>query len=368
MHTLNSAANSIGGLKEFEKYYLADSPERWLLVCGKVYEFLPQKVKDMIEKYKGNCVVFDEFSSNPTYETILKGLDRFRAADCSLIVAIGGGSAIDVAKCIKLFYGVKYPDSYLKNRSGVDYKKIQDIGLIAIPTTAGTGSESTKYAVFYYNGEKQSIEDEIIIPDIAILEPTVLKTLPVYQKKCTLLDALCQGIESWWSLRSTDESRKYSEMAVENIILYYKKYIYDNDDEAVGQIMLAANYAGRAINIAQTTAAHAMSYKITSLFKIPHGHAVAICLPFVWKYIVSHISDCVDSRGEKYLKSVFEKIPIDVDWFEELMKELDMPAPVSQNRDKDIEILTSSVNPVRLKNNPIALSTAALHEMYERII
>lgn len=74
----------------------------------------------------------------------------------------------------------------------------------------------------------------------AILEPSVLKTLPLYQKKCTMMDALCQGIESWWSVNSTEESYEYSRKTIELIMANWRKYIFENDDEAATQIMLAA--------------------------------------------------------------------------------------------------------------------------------
>ena len=287
---------------------------------------------------------------------------------CTLIVAVGGGSTIDVAKCIKLFYGTENPLTYLTDRAGVDYGKINDINLVALPTTAGTGSESTKHAVIYYNDQKQSIGDSAIIPDIAILDSAVLRTLPLAQKKATMFDALCQGIESWWSVNSDDESKGYSKTAVETVISEYKAYIFDNDGQAAAKILYASNCAGRAINITQTTAAHAMSYKITSLYNLPHGHAVALCLPVVWEYMLDNISLCIDRRGQEYLRNIFNEIPIDVSGFKALMNELQMRSPTAAERDKEIDILTQSVNPVRLKNNPVYLSNEVLRDMYERII
>jgi alcohol dehydrogenase class IV len=255
--------------------------------------------------------------------------------------------------------------NYLKQE-----KKDTGIPLIAIPTTAGTGSESTKHAVIYYEGKKQSISHPSIVPDIAILEPSSLKTLPVYQKKCTMLDALCQGIESWWSVNSNDESIGYSKKAVQMIIDNWKAYIFDNTDEAAVKIMEAANYAGRAINITATTAAHAMSYKITSMYNLPHGHAVAVCMPEVWGYMLDHTDDCIDSRGADYLRNTLSDISemFSLDSFKQLMTDLAMEYPVSTNKDADVNLLTESVNPVRLKNNPVALESKVLHEMYERIV
>lgn len=342
--------------------------KKFLLVCDSAYEYLP--IKKELEDITVPYIKFCDFTFNPLYEDVCKGVQKFQSKSCDAIVAIGGGSAMDVAKCIKLFSKMNPNECYLLQ----EYKDTE-IPLIAVPTTAGTGSESTRYAVIYYNGEKQSVTHESIIPDYAILEPKVLRTLPDYQKKCTLLDALCQGIESFWSVNSTKESMEYSKTAIELIMQNKDAYINENLMEAAEKIMLAANYAGRAINITQTTAAHAMSYKLTSLYGIPHGHAVAVCLPKVWEYMQKHIEDCIDVRGKEYLFAVFKEIAkamgqkdieSAIQYFENILWEFRMPKPLY--RKKDLEILTSSVNVVRLKNNPVALTEEVLYELYQSIM
>ncbi len=335
--------------------------KKFLLVRDSAYDYL--KIKAFFDRFPH--VEFSEFTPNPLYEQVCKGVALFNREQCEGIVAVGGGSTIDVAKCIKL---------YCKMDSSVNYLRQEPfdtgITLIAVPTTAGTGSESTRHAVIYYEGAKQSISHTSIVPDYAVLEPSVLKTLPVYQKKCTMLDALCQAIESWWSVNSTEESKSYSRKAIAAVTKNWEAYIFDNDGEAAAQIMEAANYAGRAINITATTAAHAMSYKITSLYRFPHGHAVAVCMPEVWKYILEHTEDCADSRGSEYLRSTMEEISgmISLDQFKTMLEKMEMKAPEAADKAADLEVLAQSVNPVRLKNNPVALRTDVLKEMYRRIV
>jgi alcohol dehydrogenase class IV len=192
-----------------------------------------------------------------------------------------------------------------------------------------------------------------------------------------MMDALCQGIESWWSVNSTEESYEYSRKTIELIMANWRKYIFDNDDEAAANIMLGANYSGRAINITATTAAHAMSYKITSLYKLPHGHAVAINLPVIWKYMLCHMEKCIDLRGKEYLAGIFQSVATSMDSqtpaeaiskFRGMLVDMDIQNPVSANHTSDISILASSVNPVRLKNNPIELDFQAIKELYETIV
>lgn len=341
-----------------------------LLVCDSSFPYL--NIKDDIENMGVPHVVFDQFTPNPLYEDVCKGVDLFQITKCDTILAVGGGSSMDVAKCIKLYWKMKKDRLYLE-------QEYTDTGvkLVAIPTTAGTGSESTRYAVIYYDGKKQSVTHDSIIPDVAILEPKVLKTLPLYQKKCTMLDALCQGIESWWSVNSTDESKEYSKIAVETIMKWWREYIFENTDESAGHIMEAANYAGRAICITQTTAPHAFSYKITSLYKLPHGHAVAVGLPRIWKYMLDNPEKCIDSRDTDYLANVFSDIaksiggdtPVEaIDLFVSLLQEMDIQDPIGTDRETELKILSESVNPIRLKNNPIEFDFEAINSLYEKIV
>jgi len=320
---------------------------RILLVCGKSFDRL-----DIAPEIKAlQPVRFGDFAPNPVYEDICKGVELYRKENCDAILAVGGGSAMDVAKCIKLFSGMNSDENYLK-------QPFADTGILlaAIPTTAGTGSESTRHAVIYYKGEKQSVSHPSLVPDVACLIPSVLKDLPVYQKKCTLLDALGQAIESWWSVSATEESIGYSRIAIELIRKHWKTYIETGED--ADKILLAANYAGRAINITATTAAHAMSYKLTSLYGIPHGHAVGLCLPEVW----------AEMKDEPKLQHIFAAFPVDLAWVRQLLKNLGMEYPASRNREQELDILTASVNPVRLKNNPVMLEKDTLRAMYERIV
>ena len=347
------------------------------VVCDSSYPFL--NIKSDIEDMGQPHVLFSDFTPNPLYEQVCKGIDLFQITKCDSILAVGGGSAIDVAKCIKLAVLAKEGNASLipplvSTRVECDGSKIP---FIAIPTTAGTGSESTHNAVMYYEGAKQTVTNDGVLPDYAILEPSVLKTLPLYQKKCTMMDALCQGIESWWSVNSTEESYEYSCKTIELIMANWRKYIFENDNEAAAQIMLAANYGGKAINITATTAAHAMSYKITSLYKLPHGHAVAVCLPEIWEYMIGHMEKCLDNRGQDYLNGIFNDIanamggetPSDaIILFREMMKEMELANPESSNRDEELNVLSTSVNPVRLKNNPVELSKDTIYRLYNEII
>ncbi|WP_322174434.1 phosphonoacetaldehyde reductase [Acutalibacter caecimuris] len=335
--------------------------KKFFLVHDSAYNNL--KIKAFFDEF--SHVDFCGFTSNPLYEQACKGVELFNKSKCELIVAVGGGSTIDVAKCIKLYCRMDSSVNYF-NQENFD----SGVTLIAIPTTAGSGSESTSHAVIYYEGLKQSISHASILPNCAVLEPSVLDTLPIYQKKCTMLDALCQAIESWWSLNSTDKSRGYARKAILTIKENWEDYIFGNSNSVAEKILDAANYAGRAINITATTSAHAMSYMITSIYKIPHGHAVALCMREVWNYTLNHMNACIDRRGEKYFKDTLDHIAtiIDLSYYTSMICKMGMNNPKSINRDAELDILVRLVNPERLRNNPISFSNEAIRDMYLRIV
>lgn len=356
--------------KEIEKILNAKGCKKYLLVCGSSFKntFMMEYLQGLQTEFS----VFSGFTPNPDYSEVCAGVAQFNNEDCDAIIAAGGGSAIDVAKCIKLFCRMNPTQNFLEQEF-TDTK----IPLIAVPTTAGTGSESTRFSVIYYKGEKQSVHHDNIVPDFAILEPRFLKTLPVYQKKCTMMDALCQAIESWWSVHSTDESKRYAKNAIELIVKYGDEYIFDNTDKAAEKIMQASNLAGQAINITATTAPHAMSYKLTSLYGLPHGHSVAISLLRVWNYMINHPELCTDKRGKDYLIKTFSDIGVSLganshqnpaSVFGSILDKYKIADPVSQNKDRDLSVLASSVNVERLGNNPVSLSYDALCGLYDSIL
>ena len=324
------------------------------------------------EKLGVEMVGFRDFQPNPLYENVLAGLKVFHEENCDAIIAVGGGSAMDVAKCIKLY------SNMTGDGADGDYLKQEivpnDMPVLAMPTTAGTGSEATRYAVIYYDGKKQSVTSESFIPGTVLMDPNTLVTLPIYQKKATMCDALCHAIESFWSVNSTDASKEYSKQTIELVIANMDGYLA-NTEEGRKNMLLAANIAGKAINITQTTAGHAMCYKITSLFRSAHGHAAILCDRVLFPWMVENTDKCIDPRGEEYLKGTLDEIGRAMGCEDaksgakklvEIFEYLELEVPVATI--EQFEELRTSVNPVRLKNHPIALDEATIDSLYHRIL
>lgn len=348
--------------------------KRILMVCdGSIRHMMNFNLHlDGLKKKGIQMIEFRDFQPNPLYESVVKGVEAFRNEGCGGIIAIGGGSAMDVAKCIKIYSNLSEASdngAWLKTRIFRN-----DTPFLAMPTTAGTGSEATRYAVIYYEGAKQSITNDSLIPDTVLMDPDTLKTLPEYQKKATMCDALCHAVESYWSVNSTDESKGYSRSALKGIRENMHGYLGNTEEGNAGMLM-AAHAAGKAINIAQTTAGHAMCYKVTSLFGTAHGHAAILCDRVLFPWMLKNAGKCTDLRGEEYLKRTLDEIGVAMgcanaqsgaDRFVEIFKMLEVEVPEATS--EQLEELKASVNPVRLKNHPIALDEEAIDEIYREVL
>jgi len=265
---------------------------------------------------------------NPTTRDIERSAGMVCGASPDLVIGVGGGSAMDSAKLIA---------SEL------------DLPCFVAPTTAGTGAEVTPFATVYRDGVKESMGCRA--PFYAVLDPELTMSMPREVAASSGLDALCQGIESLWSIKSTAESRAYSRECIRLCAEHLYCSVKHPDVENRRAMLRAANLSGRAIAIAGTTAAHAMSYHLTAEQGIPHGIAVAHWLTAVhwWNEDVTS-EDCVDPRGPEWVKGICEEIhdllPETVSRVVRL--QLECPMPSSPLRD----LPWSRADPARLANNP----------------
>ena len=359
---------------EFDQWIQENGCKKILMVCDGSIWYMDgfNKHLEEVEKTGVEMIGFRDFQPNPLYESVVKGVELFNDEKCDSIMAVGGGSAMDVAKCIKLYSnlpGDGTDGAWLKAEIVPN-----SIPFIAMPTTAGTGSEATRYAVIYYNDAKQSVTSESFIPSTVLMDPNALKTLPLYQKKATMMDALCHAIESFWSVNSTEKSKEYSRAAIQAVLKHMDGYLANTEEGNAGMLK-AAHTAGQAINITQTTAGHAMCYKITSLFHSAHGHAAILCDRVLFPWMAENTDKCTDPRGEEYLKATLDEIGRamgckDATEGAEKLRiifdslELEVPTATAEQ----FEILKNSVNPVRLKNHPIALCVDTIDSLYHIIL
>jgi len=336
-------------------------------LCG-----VEEVVSQLTSKYSFSR--FCDFEVNPKIEDVEKGIDNFREGNYDLILAIGGGSVIDMAKLINIFSPqLRVPIEYIMKKKNIEDKGL--VPLVAIPTTAGSGSEATHFAVVYVDGKKYSVAHQGILPGHVILDPSLTMRLYSRITASTGMDALSQAIESYWNVDSTDESQKYAQEAVTSVLNNLITAVNNPSPESRESMLMASHLAGKAINITKTTAPHALSYHLTSEHGIPHGHAVALTLGGVLAFNSSVIeADVTDKRGIDYVRKTMHELD---DLFDcpdadssrekirELMKSIDLETSLSQLgiRKEDIGPIVESVNVERLINNPRSLTRQAMKEL-----
>lgn len=336
-------SNSINKLK---KYLMELEVSRIFLVHGKT-SYIECGAKSILEEIfddlNFSVVHFDDFTINPKYDDAIKGKNALIDSKSECIIAVGGGSVIDIAKLIRYYASL---ESF--------YNK-----LIAIPTTSGTGAEATKFAVVYVDGVKKSIENDNIIPDLAVIYSPFTYKNNLYLTVCTGFDALAQAIESYWNKDATPTSEEYSIKAMKLILdNLYNSVSSEITLDMRDDLALGSYYAGCAINITKTTAPHAFSYAFTSKCNYPHGHAVALTFPFFAEYNTKHKSNKD--------KKLFQILGLNEDesiqtFFLNYIKKIGL----SYNGVNGYNLidLLNEVNIERLSNNPIIVSNENLYQI-----
>lgn len=306
-----------------------------------------------------SCPVFSSFHPNPDLSDTQAGADMFRRENCDGMISIGGGSSIDTAKAIKARLNAETEEDVI--RSTLTFRTA--CPHIAIPGTAGTGSEATQIAVVYVNGSKVSLNHPELRPDGVILDAALLDSLPAYHKKSCALDALAQGIESYWSRGSNDDSKVHAYLAVIGVLDNLKGYLA-GDPHAAEEMLDASFQSGKAIQITRTTAAHAMSYMLTKKLGLAHGHACMLTLPTLWERMQEHeeMKDMLQDLSAKMRLGDMCMVPR---LLRGILYDLEMAIPPVPD-EETLEELAGSVNTERLNNHPVAMTKDEIREAYRR--
>jgi len=246
------------------------------------------------EKYV-HSEIFSSVESDPSFETINKGIEAMNAFNPDVIIAIGGGSPIDAAKGMWLFYenpeadpeGLKLKFMDIRKRTYKFPKLGKKAKMVAIPTTSGTGSEVTSFAVITdkQNNKKYPLADYELTPDVAIIDPDLVMSLPKQITADTGLDVLTHAIEAYVSVMASDYTDGLSEKAVELVFKYLRKAYENGSDKLAREKMHnSSTIAGMSFTNAFLGVNHSMAHKIGAEFHLPHGRINAILLPYVIRY------------------------------------------------------------------------------------
>ena len=271
--------------------------ERVMLVCdpGMVQFGYADLVKRQLElnRHKPAVDVFSNVEPNPSTNTVYKGLERFVDFQPDVIIALGGGSAMDAAKAMWMFF--EHPDVsfFGAKQKFLDIRKrtykipyAQKTTFICIPTTSGTGSEVTSFAVITDSEThiKYPLADYALTPDIAIVDPALVMSVPASVTADTGMDVLTHAIESYVSVMASDYTRGLSLQAIKLVFENLEHSYRFGDEESREKMHNASTMAGMAFANAFLGINHSLAHKVGPMFDIPHGRTNAILMPHVIRY------------------------------------------------------------------------------------
>lgn len=315
---------------------------------------------------------FGDFEPNPRWESGANAARLAAEMDADAVLAVGGGSCCDVAKIAAL--GCRSPTMIDGLARGEPIRCAHPVPIIAVPTTSGTGSEATHFAAIYVDGRKVSVAHPGLLPAVAVLDDRFQMTMPPHLAACSGLDALCQAMESLWAVSATPESIRYALVGGRLLAANIEASVLRAELPARRAMMVGAHLAGKAINISKTTASHALSYQLTARFGLHHGHAVALTVGHLAASIrETEDASCVHPLGAEHARdrarlaaSLLGVSPSELPArMSRLMADLGLPGTLRcAGVDREaIPELATSVDPVRLGNNPRRMTTGQLADM-----
>ncbi len=308
-----------------------------------------------LDENKVNYVLFDGVNPNPTDENVEEGVKLYRDNGCEAMIAFGGGSPMDCAKGIGA--RIARPNKSIAKMQGL-FKVLHKIPLIfTVPTTAGTGSETTIAAVITEakTHHKASINDLSLMPKYAILDPELTAGLPPKTTATTGMDALCHAVEAYTnntynSKLEKDLSKKAVKLIYDNL---YGAYLDGSDLKRRQNLQLAAFYAGRAFTRGSVGYVHAIGHTLGGLYGTPHGLAMSILLPHVMRAYgekaYRRLAELCDVCGIVNQGSEKEKALAFIGWIEELKEKTGIPKYPDIKKEDIDQIVTWAIK----EGNPL---------------
>jgi len=361
---------SMDNMKEFGKKALIVTDDM-MIKLGNV-----GKLTDELDGAGIEYAIYSGVNSEPTHTMVNEGIEIYKEAGCEFLIAIGGGSPMDTAKAI---------GAVITNGGNIcDYqgKKLDNElpPIVAIPTTAGTGSEATRVSIIADTdrGIKLLISDIKLLASLAVVDPVFTMTAPPAVTANTGVDALCHAIESYTSNKAFPMSKLFSKAAVKKIFDNLPTAYADGSNvEARREMAEAATQAGIAFSNASVTVIHGMSRPIGALFHVPHGLSNAmllkVCLPYIREGAEVELYELAKEIGVYNGENTAEGADAFVAATNELLAKLNIQSPADFGIDKDeffaqIDKMAhdglGSGSPANCKNVP---TEEQLKEMYKAL-
>ncbi len=369
----------IGCYKKIAELIKEMKKEKVLLVTGKkvIETSYVKEIINSIESMNVKIEIFNEIPKEPEMDFVYNGLKIYEENNCELIIAIGGGSIIDTAKGIAL---LATNGGSLRDYEGLEKIPKPQAPLIAVPTTAGTGSEVTKFTVITDTERKRKmlIGSVNIIPNIAIVDPLLTISMPQDITMSTGMDALTHAIEAYISIKAQPITDLLAIEAIKHISKYLRRAWANGEDiEARDKVMLGSLLAGLAFSNSSVALVHGMARPLGAYFNIPHGLSNAILLPHVMEFTYisnpekfMNIALCMNEKIEGL--SIIEAAKLSINAVKKLCKDIQVPSL------KDIGIKEEELNKLAPKmaeeaiasgspaNNPRKASIEEIIEIYKK--
>ena len=243
-----------------------------------------EKVTQLLKSSKIDSVIYDGVQPNPTVKNVEEGIDIYKNEKCDVIIAVGGGSAIDCAKGVGI---IITNGGSIKDYEGLDMSEKPMPPFIAINTTAGTASEMTRFTIITDTDRhvKMAIVDWHVTPNVSINDPELMLSMPVFLTAATGMDALTHAIEAYVSINATPLTDSVAMKAIELISQYLRPAVANGSSlEARDKMAYAEFLAGMAFNNAGLGHVHAMAHQLGGFYNLPHGVCNAVLLPHVEKF------------------------------------------------------------------------------------
>ena len=366
----HGAINEIPGIvksKGFKKAFVASDPD--LVKFG-----VTAKVTDLLKENGIEYELYSDIKPNPTIENVLHGVDAYKTSEADFMITIGGGSSMDTGKAIGII--INNPEfADVRSLEGVAPTKKRTVFTIAVPTTGGTGAESTiNYVITDVEKKRKFVcVDPNDIPDVAVVDPDMMASMPKGLTASTGMDALTHAIEGYTTAGAWELSDCLDLEAIKLIAANLRKAVENDPDGregmALAQYVTAMAYSNVGLGIA-----HSMAHTLGAVYDTPHGVACAMMLPIVMEFNKEY-------TGEKY-KSIAEAFGIDttgmdqatyrqaaIDAVQQLSIDVGIPTKLEALKEEDLQFLAESAHAdACAPGNPKDANVEDLKELFRKLM
>ena len=312
---------------------------------------------------------FEEVEPNPSFETIENAIRVFKEQNCDIVIGLGGGSPLDVAKVVAaLSKKEKTIAEFFIPPIKIESK---DFPMIAVPSTSGTGSEATPFSVATDTEKrvKKVATHHLLFPETSLVDPSICKTMPKDVIAQTGLDAISHAIEAYWAKRAQPITDTIALDALRHIFSNFRIAYQDSENSiARSEMALGSLEGGMALSNTFATASHAISFPLTAKYDIPHGLAVALTLPLFLEFnapsIPIKISGLLNVMNVKSIKEASK-------FLTKLMKDIGQPTRLSElgiGKDDIPWIIENGFTPSRVANNPREVKAKDVEDILMEIL